>query len=261
MMGFAVVCGGPQGVSADINQIIGRSAKVTHEDWLRSPDFDFCEMDRGTSDTRAYQVSMIAGAPYSHLVAMNGQPLRGDVEENAAGKKAAVIQQQQETDEQRSKRVAQYQKVRQRDQLLLEQLTEGMVFTMTGTATVDGHTTYVLAAKPRPGYVATDVRTKLLAAMRGTLWIDQASLRWVRVEAEVIHPVMIDGFLALVEPGTKFELEEMPIGDTGVWLPSHFSMQSRALIFLLFPKTSRQDETYFHYKVNGALTAESCLQP
>lgn len=41
------------------------------------------------------------------------------------------------------------------------------------------------------------------------------------VEATVIHPVSIEGFLAQVEPGTQFKLEKMPVAD-GIWLPKHF---------------------------------------
>jgi len=46
----------------------------------------------------------------------------------------------------------------------------------------------------------------------------------------VIRPVVIEGFLARVEPGTRFELEKMPVaGD--IWLPS----------------PSEEDETYYGY--------------
>ena len=55
------------------------------------------------------------------------------------------------------------------------------------------------------------------------------------------------GFLARVEPGTRFELEKMPV-DNGIWLPEHFAMQSRARIFLLYTSKNQEDETYFDYR-------------
>jgi hypothetical protein len=47
--------------------------------------------------------------------------------------------------------------------------------------------------------------------MQGKLWIDKDSFQWVKVEAQVMHPVSIEGFLAKVEPGTHFELEKEPV--------------------------------------------------
>ncbi|HEU4635151.1 MAG TPA: hypothetical protein VFS41_03175, partial [Edaphobacter sp.] len=82
-----------------------------------------------------------------------------------------------------------------------------------------------------------------------------------QVEAEVIRPVRIKGFVARVDPGTRFKLKQMPIDTSDTWLPSHFSMQSRARILLLFPKSSQADETYFHYEGNGLLSPESCQWP
>jgi hypothetical protein len=62
-----------------------------------------------------------------------------------------------------------------------------MNFTLAGTQSVGAYQTYVLEANPRPGYRPNSAAAKVLTGMRGSLWIDQTSFRWVRVEAEVIH--------------------------------------------------------------------------
>jgi hypothetical protein len=41
----------------------------------------------------------------------------------------------------------------------------------------------------------------VLTGMEGKLWIDEKTFQWVKVEATVIRPVSIEGFLAEVEPG------------------------------------------------------------
>jgi hypothetical protein len=87
----------------------------------------------------------------------------------------------------------------------------------------------------------------VLKGMRGELWIDVKTFQWVKVEAHVVKPVSIAGFLARVEPGTRFELENMPVDD-GVWLPRHFAMQSHAKILMLFNKKSQENETYSDYR-------------
>lgn len=251
----------PPALSAQ--DIISRSAQAIHEDWERAPNFDFCELDEHVKTTKTYQVIMISGSPYNRLVAMNGNALSPEMQSAEAEKlAAAILQRQKETAEAHQQRIAQYEKERQRDQQLLEELTRAMEFTFTGYETVDAHETYVLDAKPKHGYVPRSVVTRVLTGMQGRLWIDRASYRWVKVKAEVVHPVTIEGFVARVEPGTQFELEETPVEDpSAIWLASHFKMQSRAKIFWLFPKSSMEDETYFHYKVNGALSAETCEHP
>jgi hypothetical protein len=87
--------------------------------------------------------------------------------------------------------------------------------------------------------------------MKGQLWIDVKTYNWVKVSAEVVRPVSIDGFLARVEPGTSFELDEMPVGD-GVWLAKHFREQSRSEILGVFNHSTHDDETYSQYRKSSS---------
>jgi hypothetical protein len=69
--------------------------------------------------------------------------------------------------------------------------------------------------------------------MQGAFWIDTITFQWVRASARVLRPVSIAGIFARVQPGTAFEVEQMPMsGD--VWLPRHFQIQSRSSILLFF---------------------------
>jgi hypothetical protein len=67
------------------------------------------------------------------------------------------------------------------------------------------------------------METKVLTGLKGKLWIDESSFRWVKVQAEAVKPVSIVGFLARVEPGTQFELRERPINAEN-WLAHLFRM-------------------------------------
>ncbi len=133
----------------------------------------------------------------------------------------------------------------------MQQLTAAFNFTLTGKQKIGPYNVYVLRATPRPDYRPPNMQTEVLTGMQGQLWIDEETFQWVKVEAQVVRPVYIDGFLARVEPGTRFELEKMPVED-GIWLPQHFSMRSRAKVFLLFPRRASDDETYFDYHRTGA---------
>jgi hypothetical protein len=101
------------------------------------------------------------------------------------------------------------------------------------------------------------METKVLTGLKGKLWIDESSFRWVKVQAEAVKPVSIVGFLARVEPGTQFELQERPV-NAEIWLPCLFRMQARAKILFLVDKSSETNESYFNYEPNGKLSIDSC---
>ena len=106
---------------------------------------------------------------------------------------------------------------------------------------------YILKATPRRGYKAPDRDSEVLTGMEGELWIDQKTYQWVKVEAHVVHPVRIEGFIAEVEPGTMFEVEKRPVaGD--IWMASHFAMKSNAKVMLVVPHKGEEDDTYFNYR-------------
>jgi hypothetical protein len=86
-----------------------------------------------------------------------------------------------------------------------------------------------------------------LPAMRGEFWIDTITFQWVRASARVLRPVSIAGMFARVQPGTAFELEQMPMsGD--VWLPKHFQIRSRSSILFFFHHHIDEEDTYFDYR-------------
>lgn len=97
----------------------------------------------------------------------------------------------------------------------------------------------------------------MLTGLKGKLWIDESSFRWVKVEAEAVKPVSIVGFLARMEAGTQFELQERPI-NAEIWLPCLFTMQARAKILLLVNKSSATNESCFSSEPNEELSIDNC---
>jgi hypothetical protein len=255
---LATASGLAQMTPAQTQEVIRHSAQATHSDWERAPGFDFCEVDKTKTGSRTSAVLMIAGSPYYRLVQLNGEDLSPDQEAAEKRRLASVIEERQrETADEKAKRTAKYQKERHHDQQLLEQLTEAMNFTFAGHDVVDSHQVDVFEATPRPDYVPKNMETQVLTGMKGKLWIDQSSFRWVKVQAEVVKPVSMVGFLARVEPGTQFEMQERPI-NAEIWLPRQFTMQAHAKVLFLVNKSSATDERYFNYEPNGKLSIDSC---
>jgi len=233
----------------DVATIIKRSLEVSNADWQAAPQYDHFESDlQPDGGTRTYEVMMILGSDYQRLVAVSGQPIPPEEQASEQQKLEHVIaQRQSESPSQRTQRIAKYEKDRQRDHLLMEQLTVAFDFKLLGERKLGPYDVYELQATPRPGYQPPNTETKVLTGMLGKLWVDKQTYQWVKVEAEVVHPVSIAGFLAQVQPGTRFELEKMPVDD-GIWLPNHFSMKARAKILFLFSHKTQEDETYFDYR-------------
>ena len=255
---LAAASGFAQLTPEQTQEIIRHSAQATHTDWERAPDFDFCEVDTTKTGSRTSAVLMIAGSPYYRLVQVNGEDLSPDKDAAEQQRLTSTIQQRQrETPEEKAKRIAKYQKERNRDRQLLEQFADAMNFTFSGHEVVDSHQVEVFEATPRADYVPKRMETKVLTGLKGKLWIDESSFRWVKVQAEAVKPVSIVGFLARVEPGTELELQERPINAED-WLPRHFRMHARARILFLVNKSSETNESYFNYQLNGKLSIDSC---
>ena len=232
----------------DVTEILRRSVEANQADWKAAPDYDYSEQERKPSGSMTYRVWMIAGSPYQQLVAVNGEPLSAqDQKERQQELQRVIAQRNSESASHRTERIAKYQRDRERDHVLMQQLTEAFDFHLVGERRLRGHTVYVLRATPRAGYQPPNTDSEVLTGMRGTLWIDTRTYQWVKVEAQVVRPVSIAGFLARVQPGTRFELEKMPVGD-GIWLPKHFAMRSDARVLFLFRRQTQEQDTYFNYQ-------------
>ncbi|MFZ0318272.1 MAG: hypothetical protein WAL56_04025, partial [Candidatus Sulfotelmatobacter sp.] len=232
----------------DADTIIQRSVAANERDWKAAHDYDYVERDRQKGGgTKTSEELMILGSPYERLVTVNGKPLSPEQQAREQQElETILVERRKESRQQRSERIAKYEKERESDHLLMEQLTKALDFKLVGEQKLGPYEVYVLKATPRPGYEPPNNEAKVLTGMEGRLWIDEKTFQWVKVEATVIRPVSIEGFLAEVEPGTHFELEKAPVTDS-IWLPKHFAMKSQAKVLFIFTRKSQADETYSGY--------------
>ncbi len=235
----------------NLQEIIQKSVAANQVDFKAAPNYNHKERDRGAKGSKLYQVSMIEGTPYQRLIEVNGKPLPASQQAEEEKKQQQAVQHRRsETSEERQNRIAKYEKQRKRDNDMMDQLTKAFDFTLIGQRKVRGFNVWVLKATPRSGYQPPNMETQVLRGMQGELWIDQQTYQWVKVTAQVVRPVSIEGFLAQVEPGTQFELEKSPVG-SGIWQATHFAMKSNAKVFYMFNRASQDDETYFDYRRIG----------
>jgi hypothetical protein len=241
-------------------QIVRLSIAASEADWKAIPHFSDIERDAdtkgGSTTSKTYKIVMIDGSPYSRLIAVNDKPL-SPAEEAQESKKLrdAIANRARESSKQRAKRLAQYEKDRNRMFALMRAMAGAFDFKIVREERLEGHNVYVVEATPRPGYQPNSRETKVLTGMRGRLWIDKDDYQWVKVEAEVIKPVWFGWFIAKVIPGTSFVFDQALVMK-GLWLPKHFRVEVKARL-LWARKSYIHDETYRDYQLTSALSTPS----
>ena len=249
----------------NVPEIIRKSVAATDRDWKEAPNYIYTlrEVDEKldshgrmkSKSINTWEVSVLDGSEYKKLIRRDGKPLSKEAQAAEEKKyEAEKLKRAQESPSERAKRVGKYQKERQQDHAMMREMATAFVFKLVGEETIDGHAAYVLDATPKPNYVPHSRETKVLTGMRGRLWVDKQQYQWVKVEAEVIHPVSFYA-VASVGPGTKFFLEQAPVGD-GVWLPKHFAVKVNASIFWI-SRNSSEDDVYSDYRRAGSDAARS----
>src|SRR4051795_1009131 len=240
----SVMCA--QHLSAE--KIIANSVAANKKDFEAATHYNWKERERTSKGFKTSQVTMIDGTPYYRLIAMNGKPLsRSQQAQEKKKEQQAAAERAAESPAQRRDRIEKFEKERRRDAEMMAQLTKAFTFTLVGQQKVRGFDVWALKATPCKDYQPPTMETQVLTGMRGQLWIDQKTFQWVKVVAEVVHPVSIGGFLARVEPGTRFELENAPVAGGGA-VASHFSMKSDAKVLHMFDHSSQEEDTYFDYQ-------------
>jgi hypothetical protein len=228
--------------------IVKRSVSALQSDWDASPQFEYFERERGDDGVRTYHVLMICGTPYKRLVASNGASLNAsdtsDEERKLAQERA---KREAESSSERAERVNEYRHQRAEARQMLEEMPRAFLYQLVGTRRINGTEAYLLRSTPNPDYRPPTLATRILTVMRGEFWIDTRTFQWLKVTASALHSVSLGGFLIRINAGTRFELEQMPVGG-GVWLPSHFSIASSSRLLLLFHHHLDEDHAYFNYR-------------
>jgi hypothetical protein len=232
-------------------QMVRVSIASTEADWKATPHFSFTERDAdvkgGITTSKTYRVCMIDGSPYSRLIALGDEPLSAAQETWESEKlRKEIAKRASESSRERTKRLTEYQKNRDRMFALVQEMAEAFDFRLVGEQKLDNYDVDVFEASPRPGYQPKSRETKVLTGMKGTLWIDKETYQWVRVEADAIKPVWMGWFIAEISPGTRFLLEQAPVTKK-FWLPEHFSIEVKARVLWL-KKSYSHDETYRDYR-------------
>jgi len=241
----------------DPRQIVRRSVSVDNDNWKRARNYTFLERSETreldshgavkSRKSRTYDVTLLEGSSYRRLIERDDQPLppKDEAKEEERLRKS-IDERRRETEAQRRKRLAEFEKQRDRNRALVQEVADAFDFKLLGEESISGRPAYVLEAAPRPGYRPRDSRARIFPKVKGKLWIDKADYYWVRIAAEVIDTISFGWFLARLAKGGRIEVEQTRVNDE-VWLPQRMHVVASARLGLVKKFNIDQEMTFRNY--------------
>jgi hypothetical protein len=182
------------------------------------------------------------------MLERNGKPLSAaDQRKEQAKLDQAVAKREQETPEQRAKRLAEFEKEREKDREFLREVPDLFDFKLLGDEKIDGHDVWVISATPKPGAQPKRSDAKPLLKVRAKVWIDKAEYQWVRLEAETTATISFGLFIARLNPGATLVFEQTRVND-GVWLPKREVVRGAGRLGLVKKLGGEEETTWNNYR-------------
>lgn len=166
------------------------------------------------TESKVIEYLWVNGARYKRLLEQNGKPLTGAAAAREQRKLDDEIKKRQkESAADKEKRLAEAARRQQESKKVREEVGKAFNFRLLGEDVVSGVKCWKVAADPKPGYQSQTRIGRMLTKMRGTIWVHQQGYEWVRVEAETLEAITFGGFLAKLDQGAAFTVEQTRVND------------------------------------------------
>lgn len=133
------------------------------------------------------------------------------------------------------------------------EIADALDYKYVGEENVKGRPAYVLTCSPRPGYVAKNMRARVLEKTNGKLWIDKADRELAKAEGETFDSVNIGfGLLGRVDKGTRFALSRVRIAN-GVWVLASQDIRFGARVALVKWVSNELNFRYWNHRHKSQL--------
>lgn len=199
-------------------------------------------------ESRRYEVFYVKGRPLRRLVAENGRPLPDSEQAKQDAKlraRAAAIAQGRVATEEVGPR--------------LSAILERYDFRSVARESQEGRDTIVLEFLARPGKRDLD-SDKLLRALQGKLWVDEADLAVVRAEVRNVAGIKWGFGLGASLKALEVEMRFRRMPD-GVWLPLHVGSLASGRILLFKSFRKRTTVSYQGFKRFTVESEEGAVLP
>src|ERR1700722_17533113 len=165
----------------DAKEIVQRSVQRDLLNFERLKDYTYVEHDEERSfdkhaklvktERQTYDVLILGGHDYEKLIERDDKPLSpNDARKEQEKMDKEIKQRERESADDKAK----IEKERREQRKFLDEIPEAFNFQLLGVENVSGKPAWVISADPKPGYQPKDRAAKLIAKMRGKVWIDQS---------------------------------------------------------------------------------------
>jgi hypothetical protein len=252
------ICFATGAYSQDAREIVRKSVELDQANWLRMSDYTWLARSherhfdaRGkiaSEREEAWETIILGGRPYRRMVERDGQPLSPSEQLKEQQKlDAAAAKLENETEDQKQRDRAEYEKGRRREFEFLREIPDAFHCRLEGDAKVDGHDVWVISGVPNPEYHPKTRDAKALLKLTGKMWVDKSDYQWVRVEAQSAETISFGLFLAWLNPGAKMVFEQTRINNE-MWLPKRLFLSGNGRVGLLKRVAEDQEITWNNYK-------------
>ena len=190
------------------------------------------------------EILILGGRPYERLTARDDKLLSAREERREQTKLDNELSKRQHESPAEQ---ARYQKERTEERAFIRELPDAFTFRLVKTDTVSNQPAWVIEAQPKPGYRAVHSRAKDFAKVRATIWIEQATYHWVKVDADVLSTISVGFGLLRVAPASSMHFEQTRVNDE-IWLPSSMIVRFDARLALLKVLRGEYDIRYSNYR-------------
>ena len=173
----------------------------------------------------------IDGSNYSKLAEKDGRPLPdAEARKEQAKMDKEIARRKNESPSQRDKRLAAERKEVAEGIKFREDVLRAFDFKIEGEDVVNGFKAWRIAGTRRVDFKPKSRDGKMLAKLRGHLWVHQESNEWLKFDVETLEKLTFGAFLATVAPGAHISSQQMRVNES-LWHPEwmRVTLQGRAL--------------------------------
>ena len=227
----------------DPREIVRRSVEIDRKNLEISRSYTYLERQEvreldgsgkvKNSEVQTSDVTLLEGSPYRRLVARNDQPLSPKEQSKEEDKlRKSIEQRHHETEEERQRRTADWERRRERQREPLKELPDAFDFHLAGEEALASGEVYVIDATPKPGYKPKLRSAAYFPKVKGRLWIDKNDYHWAKAEVETLGTISFGGFLIRLGKGGHLTLEQARVNGE-VWLPKSVTVRATARLALI----------------------------
>jgi hypothetical protein len=196
------------------------------------------------TETETHDVMMLAGRPYERLIARDDKPLS---EREARKEQEKVDRELDRREHMTPADRAKLEKGRQEARKFMNEVPNAFLFRLLGEEKVSEKPAWVIQLDPNPGFHPQDMRAKVLAKLRGKVWIDQTEYQWVKAEMQAVDTLSFGLGQFRVAPGGLLNFEQTRVNGE-VWVPTRALIRADARLAYVKKVRAEIEITYRDYK-------------